>query len=47
MACGMDFPKPRLGESTALSILCLCYYPPEVSHCSRSLEYGGVPYLYS
>ena len=23
MACGMDFPKPRLGESTALSI---CVY---------------------
>ena len=31
MARGMDF-----GEYTAPSSLCLCQYPPEVSHCSRN-----------
>ena len=33
MACGMDFRKPRLAEYKAPSSLCLCQYPPEVSHC--------------
>ena len=28
--------KPRLGECTAASSLCLCQHPPEVSHCSRN-----------
>ena len=36
MARGMDFRKPKLGEYTAASSLCLCQYPPEVSHCSRN-----------
>ena len=34
MARGMDFRKPRLGEYTTPSNLCLCQYPHEVSHCS-------------
>ena len=34
MARGMDFRKSRLGEHKALSSLCLCQYPLEVSHCS-------------
>ena len=33
MARGMDVRKPRLGEYTAASSLCLCQHPPEVSHC--------------
>ena len=33
---GIDFRKPRLGECTAASSLCLCQHPPEVSHCSRN-----------
>ena len=36
MAREMDFRKPRLGEYTAASSLCLCQHPPEVSHCSRN-----------
>ena len=36
MACGMDLRKLRLEECTAPSSLCLCQYPPEVSHCSRN-----------
>ena len=33
----IDFRKSRLGESTALSSLCLCQYPPEVRtvHATR------------
>ena len=34
MARGIDFWKPRLGEYTAPSSLCLCQYPPELSHRS-------------
>ena len=34
MAREMDFPKPRLAEHKGPSSLCLCQYPPEVSHCS-------------
>lgn len=34
MAREVDFQKSRLGEYTAPSSLCLCQYPPEVSHCS-------------
>ena len=34
MARGMDFRKPRLAEHKAPSSLCLCQYPPEVSHSS-------------
>ena len=34
MARGMDFRKPRWVEHKAPSSLCLCQYPPEVSHCS-------------
>ena len=30
MARGMDFRKPKLGEYTDPSSLCLCQYPPEV-----------------
>ena len=30
MARGMDFRKPKLGEYTAPSSLCLCQYLPEV-----------------
>ena len=30
MAHGMDFWKPKLGEYTDPSSLCLCQYPPEV-----------------
>ena len=30
MARGMDFWKPKLGEYTDPSSLCLCQYPPEV-----------------
>ena len=33
MTRGMDFRNPILREYTALSSLCLCLYPPEVSHC--------------
>ena len=33
---GIDFRKPRLGECTAASSLCLCQHPPEVSHCSSN-----------
>ncbi|RMX44752.1 hypothetical protein pdam_00009181 [Pocillopora damicornis] len=36
MARGIDFRKPRLGEYTAASSLCLCQHPPEVLHCSRN-----------
>ena len=36
MARGMDLRKLRLEECTAPSSLCLCQYPPEVSHCSRN-----------
>ena len=36
MARGIDFRKPRLGECTAASSLCLCQHPPEVLHCSRN-----------
>ena len=32
MTRGMDFRNPILGEYTALSSLCLCQYPPEVSY---------------
>ena len=32
----MDFRKPKLKEYTTPSSLCLCQYPPEVSHCSRN-----------
>ena len=34
MACGIDFWKPRLGEYMVPSSLCLCQYPPELSHRS-------------
>ena len=40
MARGMDFRKLRLGEYTAPSSLCLCQYPPEVSH-NRILVSSG------
>ena len=33
---GIDFRKPRLGECTAASSLCLCQHPPKVLHCSRN-----------
>ena len=33
MTRGMNFRNPILREYTALSSLCLCLYPPEVSHC--------------
>ena len=36
MARGMYFWKLRLEEYTAPSSLCLCQYPPEISHCSRN-----------
>ena len=36
MARGMDFRKPRLGEYTAPSSLCLCQYLPEVLRCARN-----------
>ena len=36
MARRMEFRKPRLGEYTTASNLCLCQHPPEVSHCSRN-----------
>ena len=34
MARGMNFEKPRLGQNTCPSSLCLFQYPLEVSHCS-------------
>ena len=34
MARGIEFWKPRLGEYTAPSSLCLCQYPPELSRRS-------------
>ena len=34
MARGIDFWKPRLGEYTAPSSLCLCQYLLELSHRS-------------
>ena len=36
MARAMDFRKPRLGEYSTPSSLCLCQYPPKISHCSRN-----------
>ena len=36
MARGMDSRKPKLGEYTAPSSLCLCQYLPEVLRCSRN-----------
>ena len=38
MARGMDFRKPRLAEYTAPSSLYLCWYPPDVSHCSQKIQ---------
>ena len=35
MIRGAYFRKLRLEEYTVPSSLCLCQYPPEVSHCSR------------
>ena len=36
MAHAMDFRKPRLREYSTPSSLCLCQYPPKISHCSRN-----------
>ena len=36
MARGIDFRKPRLGEYTGPSSLCVCQYQPKVSQCSRN-----------
>ena len=36
MARAMDFRKPRLREYSTPSSLCLCQYPPKISHCSRN-----------
>ena len=42
----MDFRKPKLRECTTPSSLCLCQYPPEVSHCSRNGQHRKGRELY-